>query len=138
MFDKHIRVLIVDPVREQSLLIEKMLNFMGHYCVATTTRVEEGLLLSRYGLKNFDALIAPQPVLLPEDDQSARFKGFNIRNLFLYSCPLHDQAVAFEVKGEACFRSGLPEYKVLEAFMGRLPQVEPANLERTLGTRCCA
>ncbi|WP_438866551.1 hypothetical protein [Pseudomonas sp. L1(2025)] len=120
MVDKHLRVLIVDPVREQSILVEKMLNAMGYYCIATTARVEEALLLNRYGLRNFDVLIAPYFVLILEHCQVSRFKGFNIRNLFIYSKPL-DGDVAICIRGEQRFSHGLPEFKELETFMARLP-----------------
>jgi hypothetical protein len=121
MFDKHIRVLIIEPVFAQAHLIEKMLNLMGYYCVATTANVEEGLLLNRYGLRNFDVLIAPLPMLVLEHSQVSRFKGFNIRNLFLYGCSPQDHDIPILVKGEACFKSGLPEYEVLQEFMARFP-----------------
>ncbi|MGB3126151.1 MAG: hypothetical protein WBB95_20260 [Pseudomonas sp.] len=117
MVDKNIRVLIIEPAHQQALVIEKMLNLMGYYCVAATATVEEGLLLNRYGLRNFDVLIAPFPVLVLEHCRVTRFKGFNIRNLFLYSCSPHDHDIPILVKGHACFRSGLPEYDALQAFM---------------------
>lgn len=119
MIDKHTRVLIIEPVFAQAQLIEKMLNMMGCYCVAATSNVEEGLLLNRYGLKNFDVLIAPLSVLILEHSQVNRFKGFNIRNLFLYACSPHDHNIPILVKGEACFSGGLPEYEVLQKFMAR-------------------
>lgn len=122
MIDKHIRVLIIEPVFAQAHLIEKMLNLMGYYCIATTANVEEGLLLNRYGLRNFDVLIAPLPMLVLEHSHVSRFKGFNIRNLFLYGCSPHDHDIPILVKGEACFKSGLPEFEVLQEFMARFPQ----------------
>lgn len=127
MFDKHIRVLIIEPVFAQAHLIEKMLNLIGYYCVATTTNVEEGMLLNRYGLRNFDVLVAPLSMLVLEHSQVNRFKGFNIRNLFLYGCSPHDHDIQILVKGETCFKSGLPEYEVLQEFMARFPKLTPIS-----------
>lgn len=120
MLYKHVRVLIIDPLHAQAQFIEKMLNVMGCHRIAITENVEEALLLNRYGLSNFDILIAPRSVLVLEHSPVTRFKGFNIRNLFLYGCVPHDHDVPIQVKGEACFKSGLPEYEVLKQFMGRL------------------
>lgn len=120
MHDRHVKALIIDPMQAQANFIEKMLNVMGYCCVANTASVEEGLLLNRYGLRNFDILIAPLSVLVLEHTHVTRFKGFNIKNLFLYGCAPDDQDVPILVRGEACFKSGLPQYEVLKAFMRRL------------------
>lgn len=128
MLDRTLRILIIDPDFEQSRLIEKMLNAMGHYGVAPTTCVEEGLILNRYGMKSFDVLLAPEQALVL-DHQTSRFNAFNIRNLFLYACTSYDHDITMRVKGQGCFKNGLPEYSVLECFMASLAADKSGRLK---------
>lgn len=140
MFNKHLRILIIDPVRENSFAIEKMLNTLGHYCIATTMHVEEGLLLNRYGLKNFDVLIAPLPILVLDHCQVSRFKGFNIRNLLAYNCAshLHNKSLLI-APGELSFSNGLPDFEIIVNFMSifkiQKPSVNPQRYKYLFDAR---
>lgn len=120
MINKHTRVLILDDSHAQSLLIEKMLNVMGYYCIACVTTAKEGAALSWAGQRKFDALIASEHLLDLHNYQSPLIEKFSIVNLFVYSCGPHDHDLTLRVSGTTCYRTGLPEYRVLEEFMASL------------------
>lgn len=120
MTNKYLRVLILDNVHAQSLQLEKMLNRMGYYCIAISSSLDECVKLSFAGPKRFDLLLAAEPMLRQDQCPSATFEKFGINNLFAYSCPALTPDVKWAVRGEGCYRNGMPEYEVLEQFMARL------------------
>ncbi|WP_455825152.1 hypothetical protein [Pseudomonas graminis] len=119
MIDKHLRILIVDPLHAHVMQIEKMLNRMGYYCIATASSASEARRLSRAGIKPFDVLLAADHVVRKPGAQGAGFESYGIENAFIYSRPADAQAVHLAHEGERYWRCGLPEYLVLEWFMAR-------------------
>lgn len=130
MMNKHLRILILDSVHAQSMQVEKMLNTMGYYCIATTSTLEEGVKLSFAGVKRFDLLLAAEPISRQHPCQLAAFEKFEISNLFVYSCPSNSLEWQWSVTGEGCYRNGMPEYTELEQFMTRLVPA-PADFRHT-------
>jgi hypothetical protein len=130
MTNKHLRILILDSVHAQSMQLEKMLNRMGYYCIATTSSLDEGIKLSFAGTKRFDLLLAAEPLLTQHQSKLAAFEKFEISNLFAYSRPSNSPEVRCSVSGECCYQHGLPEYTVLEQFMARLVSA-PGGFRRT-------
>lgn len=118
MINKHLRILVLDSIHAQSMQLEKMLNTMGYFCIATSSSVDECVKLSFAGLKRFDLLLAAEPLL--RQRQLAASEQFEISNLFAYSCPSNGPAARCSVRGAICYKYGLPEYTVLEQFMARL------------------
>lgn len=130
MENRQLRILILDSVHAQSMQLEKMLNMMGYYCIATASSLDEGISLSFAGPKTFDVLLAAEPMLGQQHCQSATFEKFEISNLFAYSCSSNGPEVQQSVKGNGCYRSGMPEYTVLEQFISRLVPA-PGDFRRT-------
>ena len=118
MIYKLTRILIVDRNRSQACHIEKMLNGMGYYCIATVSSIEEGLLLSQVGPRRFDVLLAPEHLLPRAADHSFSLAQFEIRHAFIYSRTAQ-YFFSNPVKGQYCYCSGMPGYGPLEWFMQR-------------------
>jgi hypothetical protein len=129
MIDKHLRILIVDPLHAHVMQIEKMLNRMGYYCIATASSTTEGRQLSRAGIKRFDVLLAADHVVRKPAAQGAWFDVYGIENAFIYSRPTDTEAVHLAHEGERYWRCGLPEYLVLEWFMARSKRSLPTAVD---------
>ena len=129
MIDKHLRILIVDPLHAHVMQIEKMLNRMGYYCIATAASAWEGRRLSRAGQARFDVLLAADHVVRKPGLPGSSFEVYGIENAFIYSRPADDQEVQLASEGERYWRCGLPEYLVLEWFMARSKRSLPSRVD---------
>lgn len=125
MIDKHLRILIVDAVHAHSLQIEKMLNAMGYYCIATASTAEEGLILSHAGGKKFDVLLAPEYMVRQPNNPTLSLASYGIENAFIYSRTSVNDDRQMTTRGERYYRQGMPEYLVLEWFMARAKRYRP-------------
>lgn len=131
MFDKNLRVLIVDPVETQSICIDKMLSRMGYYRIASTTTLIDGLILNNYGSRTFDALILPEHMINPHPGKTPLGFLFNISNLFVYACNPGSKTLELKNKGLTRMNIGLPEYHSLEDFMSCVVSTQSASLARS-------
>lgn len=125
MIDKQLRILIVDALHAHVLLIEKMLNRMGYYAIATAGSATEALKLSRAGEVPFDVLLAADHLVRRPKIGGSSFEVYGIENAFIYSRPADSQDVHFVRHGEHYWRYGLPEYLMLEWFMARSKRRAP-------------
>ncbi|MFP0195015.1 hypothetical protein ACKJSM_07550 [Pseudomonas sp. PHC1] len=131
MFDKNIRILIVEPNETQAICVDKMLNRMGYYCVASTRTLIEGLILNSYGLRKFDALILPEHMIRPTPGKASSGTIFNINNLFVYACDSSSTRIDPKNKGVLRTHTGLPEYPALEEFMTCVVRNHSLSLAKT-------
>jgi uncharacterized linocin/CFP29 family protein len=119
MIYKHLRFLILDDIHAHTAQIEKMLNLLGCYRIATATTAEEGALLSEACGKRFDVVIASERVL-DLHYQNSVAENFYINHLFIYSCTSREAHAKVQARGTSCYKSGLPEFHVLEKFIASL------------------
>jgi len=125
MIDKHLRILIVDPLHAHVLQIEKMLNRMGYYCIATAGSAIEALRMSRAGRTPFDVLLAADNLVRTPGMNGSSLEVYAIENVFIYSRPADCADMHLPHQGERYWRCGLPEYLVLEWFMVRAQRRTP-------------
>ena len=125
MIDKQLRILIVDALHAHVLQIEKMLNRMGYYAIATAGSATEAAKLSRAGMAPFDVLLAADHLVRRPETGGSWFEVYGIENAFIYSRPADSQHVHFVRHGEHYWRYGLPEFLMLEWFMARSKRKAP-------------
>lgn len=131
MLDKSLRVLIVEPNETQAICVDKMLNRMDYYCVATTRTLIDGLILNSYGQKKFDVLIVPEHMINPNAESAPSGFLFNIDNLFIYACDPQSAIAAPRNRGALRTQVGLPEYSALEDFMDRVVRARSQGLAKS-------
>ncbi len=136
MIDKHLRILIVDPLHAHVLQIEKMLNRMGYYCIATASSATQALRLSRAGRTPFDVLLAADHLLRKPGVNGPWLKQYDIENVFIYSRPANAEDLQLPRQGERYWRCGLPEYLVLEWFMARSRRRSPEAIANRRPSPC--
>ncbi|MHC8339455.1 chemotaxis protein CheY [Pseudomonas sp. HLT2-19-2] len=121
MINKALRILIADKHHPQSLSIEKMLNRLGYYCVASVCSFEEVECLSGYGAIAFDLLVINADLLQQQAGVTrlACLDLSNINNIVLYGANgcVVDMAgnAALSLDLPLCVMVGAPEYRTLEA-----------------------
>ena len=102
------------------MIIEKTLNLLDLYCIATTKCIEDGLILNRYGLRSFDLLIVSEAALSTQKSENYRLKHFNIINAFIYAPLSTSKIQPTMINNDSRYLTGLPSYSELKTITSNL------------------
>lgn len=126
MANKTLRILIADSRHFQTLLVERMLNRLGYYRIATASSIEEACILGHCTGTPFDLLIASARLLPTEATDSARLSGVCLNGLVYQSQYLPESFMPLVTEGAVSHLQGALDSTSLAMFMALIdPQAAP-------------
>ncbi|MFS2125139.1 chemotaxis protein CheY [Pseudomonas sp. Pseusp97] len=127
MANKTLRILIAENRHPQSLLVERMLNRMGYYRVATAASLDEARLLGRCTGRPFDVLIGSARLLNSERLDCTSLAGVYRNALVYQSQYLPADPAPLAAEGTVARLPGPLDASSLGAFMAL---IDPQALHR--------
>lgn len=85
MPNKGLRILIADRQHAQRRCVERILNYMGYYCVASVGSYDDLVALTTPPVQSFDLLIV--------DSMFAAYQGINISSFCLFNSHVYHSLI---------------------------------------------
>jgi len=117
MVNKHLRILIADSRHTQSLLVERLLNRLGYFRIATASSLDEARTLGRVTGNPFDVLIISARLIVSEPLDCMALVGVGLNGLIYQSQYLPVQYVPLAQQGVVKRHPGPLELEALSEFM---------------------
>lgn len=130
MVDKSLRILIANASHPQTLLVERMLNRLGYYRIATTYSLTEAEILGRCTGNPFDLMIVSGRLIVGESQGCPNLAGV-CRNALIYLGQLLPAALPGVADGGTVARLlGALDVASLRMFMALIDPQLAAGTQR--------